>query len=196
MEIEGDIYMDEGPNGGDFDALTNPGVDWERFSGVVLIDDPGKHYANNAPLYDYRCIGCGLLAESHTREAQIWHCPRCSYMVESGRDDGERLVPLRRTYATSPSIWRVWHGHHNITTGQWVSDRKQIREQLHIASEEVSERMNLEHRFIEVDANDKDHLGVTDEGLDATHDRHVELGWKESKGRFVFPMSSPPTGTS
>lgn len=80
-----------------------------------------------------------------------------------------------------------------MTTGQWVSDRKQFREQLHVAGEESTEREGYQQNFIEVDPSDRDALGLTDEGLDSTHDRHVQLGWKESKGRFVFPMSQGPS---
>lgn len=157
--------------------------EWDDY--VWLIDPPDRTFANNAPRYDFECISCALACESHINETTIWRCPRCYHTL------GES-IPLRKTYRTSPSIPRVWHGHQSLTTGQWVSDRKQIKEQLHVASEERSERLQLAHNFIEVDMNDKDTLGITDEGLDATHDQHVRLGWKESKGRFVFPMSSPP----
>lgn len=73
-----------------------------------------------------------------------------------------------------------------MTTGQHVTDRKQITETLHAKSEEVSERLNGPHNFIQVDPKD---IQKSDAGLDSTHNEHVRLGMKQSKGKFVFPMS-------
>jgi hypothetical protein len=165
---------------------------WELLDAIaagytICIDDPSHTYANNAPRYDFKCVRCGFCCESHTNESQIWSCPLCA--ANELLADGERLTPLRKVIKSSPSIPRVWHGHHSDTTGQWVTDRKQQTEQLHVASEEATQRLGMEHRFIEVDMSDHKHLGITEEGLDTTHDAHVKLGWKQSKGQFVFPMS-------
>lgn len=140
--------------------------------------------ANNAPKYDYRCKRCGFTDESSIRESLIWSCPVC---YDNPDDLGERVFPLHRVWA-APNMSRVWHGHWCQTTGQWITDRKQFREALHVASDEATQRLGMEHRFIEVDPSDKDSLHVTDEGLDATHDAHVKMGLKQSKGQFVFPM--------
>lgn len=153
---------------------------------MAKMDDE-RPVANNAPKYDYKCRLCGFTDESHIRESLIWSCPYCS-------EPGEP-VPLYRSYSAAPNMPRVWHGHMCNTTGQWITDRKQFREALHVASEEATQRLGMEHRFIEVDPSDRDSLGVTDQGLDATHDAHVKLGIKQSKGQFVFPMSGRNTYT-
>lgn len=150
---------------------------------IWLVDPPEKSFANNAPLFDFKCIECGLYCESHVNESQIWNCPRCWIL-------DERPSPLRKVIRRSPTINRVWHGHHDLTTGHYVSDRKQFRELLHVQSEIDTERLGFQQNYIEVDMSDHKHLGITEQGLDSTHDRHVQLGWKESRGRFVFPMSS------
>lgn len=137
----------------------------------------------------YKCRECGTVVESDIREQVIWPCPTCAENEELPYED--RLRPLYRKY-TVPHINSVWHEHFNYTTGQVVSDRKQFTEQLHIGSERVSERLGLKHDFQPADLSDKKTLGVTEEGLDATHDKFVELGWKESKGRFVYPLSDKP----
>lgn len=154
--------------------------EWEQ--ATWLIDPPDRTFANNAPLFDFKCVQCGLYCESHVNESQIWSCPRC-YVVHTERS------PLRKVIRKAPSMPPMWHGHFNHSIGQYITDRKQFKEGLYVKQEEATERFDWQQSFIEVDPNDRDSLGITDEGLDSTHDAHVSLGIKESKGRFVFPMS-------
>src|SRR5262245_53702804 len=119
--------------------------------------------------YDYRCTECNTIVEREFRESTF--VGRCSTCEMEGIDP----IRLFKRVFHCPSINRVWHPHWNMTTGQVVSDRKQMIEQMHRASEEVSERLGGPHNFIPVDPSD---IQKTDEGLDVTHDRHVALGWK------------------
>lgn len=131
--------------------------------------------------FDYQCTSCGSIVERDFRESSFTNpCDRCE---DSGR---ERVQLYKRVYY-SPNATRVWHGHYDMTTGEHVTDRKQIVESLHRKSEEVSERLNGPHNFIQVDPKD---IYRGDKGLDTTHDAHVAQGLVESKGKFVFPMST------
>jgi hypothetical protein len=185
-ETDTDIYYV-----GDEDEYSEiPYSDWDAFT--PLVDPVDEVYANNAIRHDFKCDRCGLFCESHSNEITIWHCPRCSRYSTVNKPP--EFVPLRKVIRSCPSISRVWHGHPDMSTGKWITGRKQLKEELHVASEEVSERLNLEHRFVMADMSDHKTLGITDEGLDSTHDAHVKMGFKSSKGQFVFPMSSKPSG--
>lgn len=145
----------------------------------------GIRVSVNSPRYAYKCEFCGNEDWSYMREQTLWPCPIC-------RCEGETR-PMKRTIQ-APAIWKVWHGHQSLTTGKWVTSREQIPQQLSDLSDQATQRMGMEHRFIEVGASERAALGVTEEGMDSTHDAHVKLGYKESKGNFVFPISKTTTG--
>lgn len=132
---------------------------------------------------DYKCLNCGLETEQPFNESNfVGYCPVCE-------ENGEDRIQLFKKIFRSPNIARVWHGHFDMSTGAYVTDYKKWKNLLADAGKERSDRLGMEHDFIEVDASDKVNLGVTEEGLASTHDRHVELGYKESKGKFVYPIT-------
>lgn len=82
-----------------------------------------------------------------------------------------------------------------MATGQLESDPKKFRAHLRDASGEATDRHGFQVNYEPVDYQaDRDYLlrGVEDgqEGLQSTHDRAVEEGRKDSRGRFVYPMIS------
>lgn len=132
------------------------------------------------PTYEYKPIAednCDYIIERPFYETNfVERCPV------------HHTTHLYRRVMSKPYFNTVWHDHYSPTTGQVVSDRKQMLEQLHVKSETVSERLNFPHSFVPVELSDPafDRGG---EGLDSTHDAHVKLGLKESKGKFVHQMS-------
>lgn len=117
---------------------------------------------------------------SNINESGIW-CEECgehgiwTRLLKSFQSQGVRFA-------------RVWHdtGTPNLSTGQVESDPRKFREHLHVASEQMAERLNMPVDYQPCDMTDKDALGVTDEGMDATHDAAVREGRRDSRGRFVW----------
>lgn len=68
--------------------------------------------------------------------------------------------------------------HLNSTTGQVVRSERQFRDQLKRQSEAETVRTGIEHNYVPVDVQDRQTLGVTAEGLDATYNRRRKLGMK------------------
>lgn len=66
--------------------------------------------------------------------------------------------------------------HYNHAVGKYVSNEAALTEQFHVQSEAATERTGIPHKFVPVHPSDKETFGVTDEGLDATHDRAVQSG--------------------
>lgn len=96
---------------------------------------------------------------------------------------------MRKSYQSmGTSFGRVWHnpGTPHLATGKPVSSYKDLKEQLHVASEEMGERLGMPVNYEPVDLSEKEALGVTEEGMDSTHDMAVKQGRKDSRGRFVF----------
>lgn len=104
-----------------------------------------------------------------------------------GRPCLECDEPLRRRW-TPFRVVAPFEEHFNLSTGTFVSSKRQLDEQNRIASVERTERLGLETNFVAHDIRDltPSDMGVTEEGLNTTHDAHVAAGVKESKGRFVF----------
>ena len=104
-----------------------------------------------------------------------------------GRPCSECDKPLRRRW-TPFRVAAPFEEHFNLGTGTFVSSKRQLDEQNRIASVERTERLGLETNFVAHDIRDltPSDMGVTEEGLNTTHDAHVAAGVKESKGRFVF----------
>lgn len=104
-----------------------------------------------------------------------------------GRPCSECDKPLRRRW-TPFRVAAPFEEHFNLGTGTFVTSKRQLDEQNRIASVERTERLGLETNFVAHDIRDltPSDMGVTEEGLNTTHDAHVAAGVKESKGRFVF----------
>lgn len=69
--------------------------------------------------------------------------------------------------------------HFAHSVGKVVRGRKHFREELQRASDAATARTGVPHRFEPVDLRDREALGVTDEGLDATARRAVAEGRAE-----------------
>lgn len=96
---------------------------------------------------------------------------------------------MKKSYQSmGTSFGMVWHnpGTPHLATGKPVSGMKDLKEQLHVASEEMGERLGMAVNYEPVDLSEKEALGVTEEGMDSTHDMAVKQGRKDSRGRFVF----------
>lgn len=133
------------------------------------------------PIYGAGDVVCQLT--SNVNESSLW-CEECG-------ESGEWTQLAKSFQSMGTNFARVWHdtGTPNFSTGQVESDPRKFREHLHVASEQMSERLGMTVDYQPCDMTDKDALGVTDEGMDATHDHQVATGQRDSRGRFVFPMS-------
>ena len=159
--------------------VTSPGTTTKRPQHVYETDlrtTPG-----GCPIFSdlTRKVICEVT--TNVRESFIW-CAECQQT--------RTYTQLRKSYqAQGVAFPRVWQdiGLPNPATGKVESDPKKFREHLRVASEEMSERLGTRVDYQPVDLTDRDALGVTDEGLDATHDHQVRTGQKDSRGRFVFP---------
>lgn len=68
--------------------------------------------------------------------------------------------------------------HQNASTGTYVTSERKLKDDLKRQSEYMTMRTGIEHNFVPVDHSDKQTLGITDEGLDATYNRRKELGMR------------------
>lgn len=129
--------------------------------------------------YEYTCAIHGSF-RSDTRADSI----KCSYEDAMGYPCNR---PARRVwgFAFKP----IMHGHYNNAVGGYVSSEAQFRSELARASEaastphtiidDVGEKHEIakpQHNFVPVDWRDKEALGVTNQGLDATYDRMIQQG--------------------
>lgn len=157
---------------------------------IRQVDDPHlstkrpQHvYESTAPcpLYGDACdrsVTCQLT--TNINESVIW-CNECAEQHE--------WTQLKKSFqAMGTNFARVWHdtGIPNITTGRVESDPKKFATHLRDESRRAEERLGMPVNYEPVDLTDKDALGVTEEGMDATHDRAVKDGRKDSRGRFVW----------
>lgn len=131
---------------------------------------PTKHERENNP----DCMNCRV--ELEVNESRVW-CPNAS---EQGFH-----CQMRKDFG-SIQFSRPWPEHFNIAAGQVIRTEHQLKENFKKKSDEMSERMNFDVDYQIVDRSDTKHLGVTEEGLDSTHDARVASGQKESRGKFVF----------
>ncbi len=104
-----------------------------------------------------------------------------------GRPCSDCDEPLRRRW-TPFRVATPFEGHFNLGTGTYVESKRQLDEANRIASAERTQRLGLETNFVAHDIRDlsPSDMGVTEDGLNTTHDAQVAAGVKESKGRFVF----------
>ena len=67
------------------------------------------------------------------------------------------------------------------STGTYASGKRDLQNQLNRKSEEVSERLGIDHNFKVADDTSPEFFGVTEEGLDATKRKAVADGRLEAK---------------
>ena len=132
------------------------------------------------PTYEYRCPNNHILTlvlPSEDRDDMVGQlCPECKGPEKLKR----RWTPFR--------VAAPFEGHFNLGTGTYVESKRQLDEANRIASAERTARLGLETNFVAHDIRDlsPSDMGVTEDGLNTTHDAQVAAGVKESKGRFVF----------
>ncbi len=105
------------------------------------------------PQYGYKCRDCNapsvyvasIAAYNETGGLKV--CPSCL---------GENLG---RVYDI-PLIHMPMIGGYNPSVGGYVHGKNDLREKLHIASEQATERTGIPHDFKPVDMRDTDALGV------------------------------------
>ncbi len=156
---------------------------------------PNPDLTFHAPQHVYECkleAGCPIYSRaatdqrvicqltSNTNESQLW-CEACG-------EQGE-WTPLRKSFQAQGTFFaQVWQDTDtpNLTTGRVETDQRKMATYLRDRSDQESERLGMKVDMQIVDPTDRDALGVTDEGLDATHDHAVRTGQKDSRGRFVW----------
>lgn len=133
---------------------------------------PTNHERENNP----DCLGC--VVETTVNEQRIW-CPNAAAE--------HRSCQMKKNYR-SVQITAMWHEQWNPSAGRVIGSKKQLEEHFKVQSDVYSERLNMDVNLQIADTNDTKTLGITEKGLDSTHDAKVRDGIRESKGKFVFPM--------
>lgn len=112
--------------------------------------------------YEYVCVDCGVATIS-TKRAGDTFCQIC---------DGRAV----RQWGFNPKL--SMPDHYNNAVGKYVSNESALTEAFHVQSEAATERTGIPHKFVPVHPQDRETFGITDEGLDATHNQAVESGVK------------------
>lgn len=156
-----------------------PGTTTRRPQHVYETDlrtTPTGCPAHSSPI---RKVICQLI--TNVNESSLWCPDACKEMHE--------WTHLKKAYASMGIFHaQIWQDCDipNLTTGRVETDPRKFATHLHEQSEIMSERLNMKVDYQPTDPTDRDALGITDEGMDATHDRAVKEGRKDSRGRFVF----------
>lgn len=104
------------------------------------------------PLYEFRCRQCGhTRVKADSSAASIPMCPTCD------------AQSWGRVFSFSTT--RMVHDHYNLTLGRGVSGERDFKEGLKQKSDEMSQRLGMSVDYKPVDLNDRQALGVSDEGL-------------------------------
>lgn len=123
------------------------------------------------PVYDYRCALCGTLAQQRRSihdNGPLPQCPTCR-------------APMTRDYSLGFGVITPMQPHFNLSVGHYVTNKRQFTDSLKAASDEASERLGHEHRFVEIDPTDTSSLGVTEDGMDETYRRRRNSGQDEGR---------------
>lgn len=147
------------------------------------------------PLYDYLCDTCGHRFEevfSIHDDSATTPCPKCNSIFAPYPDDlfsHENLQLTPTSLAAAPrgpvgivmarkiitSFPGVTHGmvreaHYNTAVGKVIANDREFKSELSRQSDEASERNQFPVEFAAIDHREaRDHLGVTDEGMDSTY---------------------------
>ena len=117
---------------------------------------------------------------TNINESFIW-CEECGH--------SSQWTQLRKSYqAQGIAFAQVWQDTDtiNLTTGRVETDARKFKVKLWEESRKAEERLGMPVCYEPIDLTDRDALGITDEGMDSTHDAAVRDGRKDSRGRFVF----------
>lgn len=144
------------------------------------------------PIYEFKCTRCHQRYETPNRDEKASCGVTLTGYDLSDPDDLQPYRPicagtLKRVF--SFSIGRSMPEHFNNSTGTYVTNKTQLADDFKRLSEAATERTGIPHNFVPVDPQDKETLGVTDEGLDSTHDVMVRKGLKdETSPRKVIKL--------
>lgn len=152
------------------------------------------------PLYDYLCDTCGSRFESvysiH-EDSTTTPCPHCNLGSETPpRVDmqnqkppprldvslRDRVILARKIITRFPGVTHgmVTEAHFNTSVGKVIHSDTEFRSELSRQSDELSERNQFPVSFAPIDHRDaKEHLGVTDEGMESTYSERVRSGKQE-----------------
>ena len=125
--------------------------------------------------YQVRCNACGDLTIelSDVRIGEyVGPCPICH----------EGLLQRIASF----SFKRGMQPHFNTAVGGYVESQREFDEKLKMYSERDSIRTGTTQTYEKVDLREKDALGVSDEGLDATRKRRRELGLDASTRKTII----------
>lgn len=110
-------------------------------------------------LFEYKCPECENRVISTLRGDRLEaDCPHC-----------EAPRVFKRVF--SVVVRRPMQEHFNPTVGMPISDEKQFARELRRKGDQYTERTGIETNYQPIDTRDKEALGVTDAGLDATRAR-------------------------
>lgn len=152
-------YIDES-------TIKKPQYAYRASHPVITITDSGE--TNSDP-----CVRI-----SNTRETTLW-CEGCSA-------EGE-WTQLKRVI-TRPYMLQVFHKDDgpNIATGKLIGDRKQLAAAFREGEDRQEEVVGYRPDYREASPAELMAQAASDDGLASQHDRAVQEGRKESKGRFVW----------
>lgn len=131
------------------------------------------------PIYDYQCELCGhkferVFSIHEYSRTTLCPMPTCNH----------------RSHIIITQFPGVTHGmvretHYNKTVGKVVSNDTEFKSELSRQSDVASERNQFPVSFQPIDHHEsKEHLGVTDEGLDSQRRQQVDSGQVPTKQYF------------
>lgn len=135
------------------------------------------------PIYEYKCRACRtsvtvMCPPDRRDEPLSWSCPNC---------EGETLKRRFHLNVGSAPIPAYVDSHGNL-----IDSAKAAARVAQARSDELAAKGIIQPVGDIIDPRDlaanPEMFGVTDEGLDTTHNRAVAEGTRESKGRFVFEL--------
>lgn len=130
------------------------------------------------PMYEYKCTACGITGQDERRlQGDFLALAGCSHCKTRGT--------IKRVWGFS--YVRPMQAGYNASVGKHISNMSQLKSEFARMSDEAEMYTGNPHKFVPIDPMDKETLGVTDEGLQATHDQQVAQGIKEPAQRLIFP---------
>lgn len=129
-------------------------------------------------MYSYVCGQCGVEVESAIfagigKTHPDSSCPLCGGLLWRA--------------ASSPAVLRTgFDTHFNVAVGKEVHSDREFRSELSRLSDERSEQLGMDHKFVPVDLNDRAACGATDEGLDKTAKMRRDTGLDSSSRTIII----------